>query len=92
MSVFQVFSVFTAVPPVILTAKFVYSRRWNLFLFFRRLPWLCAVEVVYLVTGIKLAPHAQDDHLPFTHPASPSPKFTLQEVFVTFPNVSLLLY
>ena len=71
---------FAAIPPVVSTVKFVYSSRQGLFRFVRRLPWLCVVEVMYLVTSIKLPPHAQGNH--------PSGS-TSQEAFVMFLNVSL---
>lgn len=83
----QVLSVFAAVPPFIFTVKFVYSRRWDLLRFLRRLPRLCLAEVMYLATGVELDPPAPVDHLPSTHSTLPR----LQEVSVLLPYILLSL-
>ena len=76
---------FAAVPPLISTMTLVYSRRWDLLRFLRRLPRLCLAEVRYLATGIELDPLVQENHLSSIRPTLPR----LQEVSVVVLGVSL---
>lgn len=58
-------SLFAAVPPLIPTAKLIYTSRWDLLRFLRRLPRLFLAEVAFLLTGIESCPPNQVTHLPF---------------------------
>ncbi|KAF9785399.1 hypothetical protein BJ322DRAFT_827653 [Thelephora terrestris] len=61
----QVLSVFSAIPPFLLTIEFLYSSRWDLFRFAQSFPRRFWVELVYLATGRKLdRPARNPDHLP----------------------------
>lgn len=66
----QVLSLFAAVPPFVLTVKFIYSSRWDLVRFIRHFSRLLLIEMVYLMTGKELDPLAQDNQLPLTHPTT----------------------
>ena len=71
---------FAAVPPFMSTMKFVYSHRWDLLRFFRRLPKLCLAEMKYLATGIEPDSLVQGNDLPSVRSTLPR----LQEASVVF--------
>ena len=61
-------AIFSAFPPLVSVAKLCYLRRWDLLHFLRQFPRSFLAEVVFLLTGIVIAPDPpiRDSHLPFS--------------------------